>query len=50
MDTNYSRRTVDSYLNNVTDNYFYLIPDNTAMYFHADVLAVRVGGTDRSSR
>jgi hypothetical protein len=36
--------TVDSYLNNVTDNYF-TIPDNTAMYFHADVLAVRVGGT-----
>ena len=36
--------TVDSYLNNITDNYF-TIPDNTAMYFHADVLAVRVGGT-----
>ena len=35
--------TVDSYLNNITDNYF-TIPDNTAMYFHADVLAVRVGG------
>lgn len=36
--------TVDSYLNNITDNYF-TIPENTAMYFHADVLAVRVGGT-----
>jgi hypothetical protein len=36
--------TLDSYLNNITDNYF-TIPENTAMYFHADVLAVRVGGT-----
>jgi len=36
--------TVDTYLNNITDNYF-TIPDNTAMYFHADILAVRVGGT-----
>ena len=36
--------TVDSYLNNITDNYF-TIPENTAMYFHADVLAVRVGGS-----
>ncbi len=36
--------TVDTYLNNITDNYF-TIPENTAMYFHADVLAVRVGGT-----
>ena len=40
--------TVDSYLNNITDNYF-TIPDNTAMYFHADVLAVRVGGTGTGS-
>ena len=39
--------TVDSYLNNIVDNYF-TIPDNTAMYFHADILAVRVGGTDTS--
>ena len=39
--------TVDSYLNNITDNYF-TIPENTAMYFHADVLAVRVGGTSGS--
>ena len=36
--------TVDSYLNNVSGNYF-TIPENTAMYFHADILAVRVGGT-----
>ena len=40
--------TVDSYLNNITDNYF-TIPENTAMYFHADVLAVRVGGTGTGS-
>ena len=40
--------TVDSYLNNITDNYF-SIPDNTAMYFHADVLALRVGGTGTGS-
>ena len=39
--------TVDSYLNNISGNYF-TIPDNTAMYFHADVLAVRVGGTSAS--
>tara|TARA_R100001377_G_C3192305_1_gene111114 strand:- start:1750 stop:2607 length:858 start_codon:yes stop_codon:yes gene_type:complete len=36
--------TVDSYLNNVTDSYFE-IPINTVMYFHADIVAVRVGGT-----
>jgi len=36
--------TVDSYLNNVTDSYFQ-IPDNTIMYFHADIISVRVGGT-----
>lgn len=36
--------TVDSYLNNITSNYF-VIPDNSIMYFHADVIAVRVGGT-----
>jgi len=37
--------TVDSYLNNVTDSFF-VIPDNTIMYFHADVVAVRVAGTN----
>ena len=36
--------TVDSYLNNTTDSYF-VIPDNSIMYFHADVIAVRVGGS-----
>tara|TARA_R100001480_G_scaffold140806_1_gene138108 strand:+ start:885 stop:1730 length:846 start_codon:yes stop_codon:yes gene_type:complete len=36
--------TVDSYLNNIT-NSFLVIPDNTIMYFHADVVAVRVGGS-----
>ena len=40
--------TVDSYLNNISGNYF-TIPENTAMYFHADVLAVRVGGTGTGS-
>ena len=39
--------TVHSFLNNVTDNYF-PIPENTAMYFQADVLAVRVGGSSGS--
>ena len=33
-----------SFLNNTTDSLF-SIPDNTIMYFHADVVAVRVGGT-----
>ena len=37
--------TVDSYLNNVTDSFF-VVPDNTIMYFHADVVAVRVAGTN----
>ena len=36
--------TTASNLNNITANYL-AIPDNTAMYFHADCLAVRVGGT-----
>ena len=40
--------TVNSYLNNVTDSYF-AIPDNTIMYFHADVIAVRVAGTNTGS-
>jgi len=40
--------TVDSYLNNISGNYF-TIPSNTAMYFHADVLAVRVGGSGAGS-
>tara|TARA_R110002020_G_scaffold275481_2_gene490674 strand:- start:373 stop:1218 length:846 start_codon:yes stop_codon:yes gene_type:complete len=36
--------TVDSYLNNTTDSYFQ-IPLNSIFYFHADVIAVRVGGS-----
>ena len=35
--------TVDSYLNNTADSYL-SIPTDTIMYFHADVIAVRVGG------
>ena len=35
---------VTSYLNN-TSGSFFNVPNNTAMYFHAEVLAVRVGGT-----
>ena len=32
-----------SFLNGITDSLF-AIPDNSVMYFHADVIAVRVGG------
>ena len=32
-----------SYLNGITDSLF-AIPDNSIMYFHADIVAVRVGG------
>ena len=39
--------TTDSYLNNTTDSYV-VVPDNTIMYFHADCVAVRVGGTSGS--
>ena len=35
--------TVDSYLNNTADSYL-SIPTDTIMYYHADVIAVRVGG------
>lgn len=41
--------TVDSYLNNITDSFF-IIPTDTIMYFHADVIAVRVAGTNTGSR
>ena len=37
-----------SYLNNTTDSYF-TIPENTVMYFHANIIAVRVGGTAAGS-
>lgn len=48
----YGRQTtatseVNSYLNNTTDSYF-AVPENTILYFNADVVAVRVGGTDGS--
>ena len=33
-----------SYLNNTTDKLL-AVPENAIMYFHADVIAVRVGGT-----
>ena len=33
-----------SFLNGVTDSFF-AVPDNSIMYFHADIVAVRVGGT-----
>jgi len=39
--------TVNSYLNNTTDS-FVVVPDNTIMYFHADCVAVRVGGASGS--
>ena len=35
---------VDSYLNGITGSYF-VVPENTAIMFEADILAVRVGGT-----
>ena len=39
--------TVASYLNNTkgTTDKLLAVPENTIMYFHADVVAVRVGGT-----
>lgn len=40
-------RTVDSYLNAVTSSY-YAIQENTACYFQADILALRVGGSSGS--
>jgi len=40
--------TINSYLNNI-ENSFFTIPDNTIFYFHADTVAVRVGGTGEGS-
>ena len=37
-----------SFLNNTTDSYF-PVPENTILYFHADVVAVRVGGVAAGS-
>jgi len=39
--------TVASYLNNTASNFFE-IPENTALYFHGDVIALRVGGSSGS--
>ena len=36
--------TVDAFLNNTTDSYF-VVPENTAVYFQSETLAVRVGGS-----
>ena len=38
----------DSYLNNTSGSYF-VVPENTAIMFEADILAVRVGGTGSGS-
>jgi len=40
--------TTNSYLNNIEDSFF-TIPDNTIFYFHADTVAVRVGGSGEGS-
>jgi hypothetical protein len=40
--------THNSYLNNIEDSFF-TIPDNTIFYFHADTVAVRVGGSGEGS-
>lgn len=40
--------TTNSFLNNTTDSFF-VIPRNTICYFHADVIALRVGGTGEGS-
>jgi len=45
----YGRQTTDnstqsSYLNNVTGSFF-TVPDNTIIYFHAETIAVRTGGS-----
>ena len=36
--------TVDAFLNNTTDSYF-VVPENTAIYFQSETLVVRVGGS-----
>ncbi len=36
--------TADAFLNNTTDSYF-VVPENTAIYFQSETLAVRVGGS-----
>ena len=39
--------TVSSYLNNTTSEFF-VVPDNAIIYFHAETIAVRVGGSSGS--
>ena len=39
--------TVDAFLNNTTDSYF-VVPENTVIYFQSETLAVRVGGSSVS--
>ena len=39
--------TVDAFLNNTTDSYF-VVPENTAIYFQSESLALRVGGSSGS--
>ena len=39
--------TVDAFLNNTTDSYF-VVPENTVIYFQSETLAVRVGGASGS--
>ena len=36
--------TVNAFLNNTTDSYF-VVPENTAIYFQSETLVVRVGGS-----
>lgn len=48
----FGRTTTDgsnttSYMNNTTDSFF-PVPTNTAIYFHSEVVAVRVGGSSGS--
>ena len=39
--------TVDAFLNNTTDSYF-VVPENTVVYFQSETLAVRVAGSSGS--
>jgi len=45
--TTTNNSTVDAFLNNTTDSYF-VVPENTAIYFQSETLAVRVGGSSGS--
>ena len=41
--------TVDAFLNNTTDSYF-VVPENTVIYFQSETLAVRVAGSAVAGR